>query len=141
MNPKQNKSFTPVSKALNVEKRRASFVVLEPQPEDYTTTDLHEDWYDEDAVTEGCYSFNRNLKKYNKSNIFHMVSTTGYSFIESYILPGDVTIGETFVKKGSWIATIEVEDSEQHNWIWEGIKDGSFNGLSIQCMAEEEPIE
>ena len=138
MKLKQTKSFIPLSKALNVEKRRASFVVLEPQDDDGSTTDLHGDWYDAEAVAEGCRSFNIHC---NKSNIFHMIDTQGFFFIESYIIPGDVTIGETFVKKGSWVATIEVQDEEQHNWIWEGIKDGSFNGLSVQCMAEEEPIE
>ena len=60
---------------------------------------------------------------------------------QSYILPSEATIGETKVKKGSWVATIEVEDSEQYDWIWEGIKDGTFNGLSIQCDAYEQPME
>lgn len=138
MKSKQSKSFIPVSKALNVEKRRASFVVLEPQPDDGTTSDGQLHWYDEEEVAEACRSFNVHC---NKANIFHMVDTQGFFFIESYIIPGAVTIGETFVKKGSWVATIEVKDEEQHEWIWEGIKDGSFNGLSIQCMAEEEPIE
>ena len=34
-----------VAKSLNEEKRRATFVVLEPQDDDGTTTDLHGDWY------------------------------------------------------------------------------------------------
>ena len=128
-----------VVKSLNEEKRRATFVVLEPQDEDGTTTDLHTHWYSDEDVAEGCYSFNKYCK--SKANIFHMIKTEGYQFIESYILPGDSTIGETQVKKGTWVATIEVPDERQHDWIWEGIKDGTFNGLSIQCDAYEIPME
>ena len=127
-----------VAKSLDVEKRRATFVVLEPQPEDSTTTDLHLHWYSEYEVAEGCYSFNKHCRK---ANLLHLIDTNGFQFIESYILPSEAIIGETKVKKGSWVATIEVEDNEQHDWIWEGIKDGTFNGLSIQCEANEYPME
>jgi hypothetical protein len=37
-----------IKKSANDEKRLATFVVLEPQSDDLTTTDLHEDWYDAD---------------------------------------------------------------------------------------------
>ena len=127
-----------VAKSLNEEKRRATFVVLEPQPEDGTTTDLHGDWYSEEDVAEACYSFNKHCRK---ANLLHMIDTNGIEFIESYVLPGESTIGETKVKKGSWVATIEIEDETQHDWIWEGIKDGTFDGLSVQCDAYEQPME
>ena len=32
-------------------------------------------------------------------------------------------------------------DMFKYDWIWEGIKDGTFNGLSIQCDAYEQPME
>ena len=127
-----------VAKSLDVEKRRATFVVLEPQNDDGTTTDLHGDWYSEEDVAEGCYSFNKHCRK---ANLLHLIDTNGFQFIESYILPGETTIGDTKVKKGTWVATIEVEDKREHDWIWEGIKDGTFNGLSVQCDAYESPME
>ena len=126
-----------VAKSLDEEKRRATFVVLEPQDDDGTTSDLHGDWYSESEVAEACYSFNRHCRK---ANLLHMIDTNGIEFIESYVLPGESTIGETKVKKGSWVATIEIEDETQHDWIWEGIKDGTFNGLSVQCDAYEHPM-
>lgn len=129
---------TSVAKSLDTEKRRATFVVLEPQDDDGMTSDLHLDWYDAEEIAEGCYSFNRHCRK---ANLLHMIDTTGFQFIESYILPDDAIIGNTRVKKGSWIATIEVEDQREHDWIWEGIKDGTFNGLSIQCDAYQSPME
>lgn len=133
------KTNTRVVKSLDVEKRRATFVVLEPQPDDGTTSDLHGDWYSEEDVAEACYSFNKYCK--SKANIFHMISTEGYQYIESYILPSEAKIGETPVIKGTWVATIEVVDQREHDWIWDGIKDGTFNGLSVQCDAYETPME
>ena len=128
----------PVSKAVNEEKRLATFVVLEPQPDDMTTTDLHLDWYDEDTIEKGCHSFNKNCYK---ANILHMIDTSGFEFVESYITKADMIIDQRFVKKGSWLATIHVSEEPEHEWIWEGIKDGTFNGLSIQCMAEASSID
>ena len=127
-----------VAKSLSIEKRRATFVVLEPQDEDGMTTDLHGDWYSEEEVAEACYSFNKFCRK---ANLLHLIDTNGFQFIESYILPTKATIGETEVKKGSWLQTIEVENEKQYDWIWDGIKDGTFNGLSVQCAAYEEPME
>ena len=121
-----------VAKALNEELQQVTYVAMKPG------VDLHGDWYSEEDIAEGCYSFNKHCRK---ANLLHLIDTNGFQFIESYILPSEATIGETKVKKGSWVATIEVEDSEQYDWIWEGIKDGTFNGLSIQCDAYEQPME
>jgi Putative phage serine protease XkdF len=120
------------------EKRLATFVVLEPQDADGTTTDLHLDWYSAEDIEEGCHSFNRYCRK---ANLMHMVDTDGYEFIESYITKADMQVEDTFIKKGSWVATIKVSEDEKHDWIWEGIKDGTFDGLSIQCMADVYKIE
>jgi hypothetical protein len=127
-----------VVKSVNTEKRLATFVVLEPQDDDYTTTDAHLDWYDEDTVEKACHSFNRSMKR---ANILHMVHTNGFEFIESYITKADMSIDGRFVRKGSWLATIYVSDEPEYEWIWEGIKDGTFNGLSIQCLGQVESIE
>ncbi len=128
----------PIAKAVNDEKRLATFVVLEPQPDDYTTSDLHLDWYDEDTIEKACHSFNKNCAR---ANILHMIHTNGFEFVESYITKGDMIVGDKFVKKGSWLATIHVAEEDEHEWIWNGIKNGTFNGLSIQCNAEVTSIE
>ena len=131
-------SLISKSSGANEEKRLATFVLLEPQDDDGTTSDLHLDWYSADDVEAGCHSFNRYCRK---ANLMHMVNTDGYEFIESYITKADMEIEGTFIKKGSWIATIHVSDDEKHEWIWKGIKDGTFDGLSIQCMADVFNIE
>lgn len=126
--------YVPIVKAVDEVKRLATFVVLEPQDEDMTTTDLHLDWYSEEEVEKACHSFNRYCMK---ANLLHMVETEAFEFIESYVTKSDMILGNTFVKKGSWLATCYFSDDE----VWQGVVDGTFNGLSIQCLATTEPIE
>lgn len=123
-----------ITKSLSEEKRLATFVVLEPQDADGTTNDLHLDWYDAETVEKACHNFNRTCRK---ANILHLMDTTGFEFIESYVTPSEMKIGDMVVKSGTWIATIYAEE----DWIWDGIKDGTFNGLSIQAWGEKEEIE
>jgi len=128
----------PIVKSLNEEKRLATFLVLEPQDEDLTTSDLHGDWYDADTVETACHDFNRFCRK---ANLFHLVDTTTFEFVESYITETEMNLGETFIKKGSWLAKIHVNDSESGNLVWESIKSGEFNGLSVQCEGFVSDIE
>ena len=132
-----NEKYSPVVKALNEEKRLATFLVLEPQDEDMTTSDLHGDWYDAQTVEDSCYNFNRNCMK---ANLFHMASTDAYEFVESFIQKTDCVLGNREIKKGSWLATIFVKETPLGDEIWKSIKNGSINGLSIQCTAISEDI-
>jgi Putative phage serine protease XkdF len=125
---------TGVIKSVDQEKRLATFVVLEPQDDDGLTTDAHGDTYTEDEVEKACHNFNRLC---GAANLFHAMPTTGYEFVESYISKADMVIGTEFIRKGTWLATIYVSE----DWIWEGIKDGTFDGLSIQCMGTVENLE
>lgn len=125
-----------ITKSLNDEKRLATFIVLEPQESDGSTSDLHGDWYDEEAILDACIEFNKSLNL-RKGKLYHMVDTEGYSFIESYVTLADMDLGSQVIKKGTWISTIYA----QADWIWEGIKDGTFDGLSVECMGIVEDIE
>ena len=135
---KQEIKTDKIVKSLNEEKRLATFLVLEPQDEDMTTNDLHLDWYDAEMVEKSCYNFNRYCMK---ANLLHAIPTNDIEFIESYITKADSTLGDKFVKKGSWLATIYVKETDVGNEVWEGIKSGRFNGLSIQAMGIVEDIE
>lgn len=127
-----------VTKAVNTEKRLATFVVLEPQDDDGTTNDLHGDWYDAKTVEESCMNFNRFCKK---ANLLHLMPTSAIEFVESYIQRADCTIDGKFIKKGTWLATIYVDQSPLGEDIWQGIKNGTFNGLSIQCLGKTEAMD
>lgn len=128
-----------LTKSLNEEKKLATFVVLEPQPEDGTTNDLHGDYYDEETILKACLDFNKNIHL-RKGKLLHIVETQGYSFVESYCTPAEMTIGNVVIKKGTWLQTIQVNPDEKFNWIWEGIKNGTFNGLSVECMGTTEDV-
>lgn len=129
---------SPIVKSLNEEKRLATFLVLEPQDDDLTTTDLHGSWYNAATVEDACHSFNRFCRK---ANLFHLVDTTSFEFVESYITEAEITIGEETIKKGSWLAKIYVTKSESGDLVWESIKSGEFNGLSVQCEGFVSDIE
>lgn len=129
---------SPIVKSLNEEKRFATFLILEPQDDDYTTTDLHGDWYDADTVEDACHSFNKFCRK---ANLFHLMDTEVFEFRESYITEAEITVGEEVIKKGSWLAKIYVNKSESGDLVWESIKSGEFNGLSVQCEGFVSDIE
>ena len=120
-----------IFKSLNEDKRLATFVVLEPQDDDGTTTDLHGDWYSAETVEDACYNFNMLCKK---ANLLHQIQTTVFEFVESYITQADMTVNGVHIKKGTWLATIKVQQSDFGDEIWEGIKSGDLNGLSVQCI-------
>lgn len=129
-----------ITKSVNEEKRLATFVVLEPQAESdvLETTDLHLQWYDEDMVEKACHNFNRFCRK---ANILHMIDTNAFEFIESYITKAEMKIADQVIKAGTWLATIYVKENSTGDWIWEGIKDGTFDGLSIQALGTVEDIK
>lgn len=128
-----------ITKSLNDEKRLATFVVLEPQDDDGMTTDLHGDYYDEETILDACLGFNKNIHL-RKGKLLHMVETEGYSFVESYVTLADMEVNGQVIKKGTWLQTIQVNPDEKFNWIWEGIKNGTFNGLSVECMGTTEDV-
>ena len=124
-----------INKSLDNERRLATFVVLEPQ-DISNVTDLHLDYYDEDTILDACIQFNKSLNN-RKGSLYHMVETQGYSFVESYVLPADIELDGRVIKKGTWLQTIYAEA----DWIWEGIKNGTFNGLSVECTGIVEDID
>lgn len=128
----------PVVKAMNEEKRVATFVVLEPQYEGNMTSDLHADWYDENEVYDAMMNFNRYCRK---ASLLHLMETEDVEFVESYCTQVDCILGDRFIKKGTWLASLYCPPgNEVADFVWEGIKKGTFTGLSIQCMAEVEQL-
>jgi hypothetical protein len=121
---------TSVKKSLNPELKQATFVVLEPD-----TVDAHGDIYDADEIRKAKESFNKNCMR---ANLLHLVNNTEtFEIIESYISPADMIINNQVVTKGSWLCSLQFKDDE----IWEGVKSGTFNGVSIGCTASVEYLE
>ena len=130
MRPK--KTNIPIIKQANEELKQATFLVLSPDE-----VDLHGDVYDANEVRKACHNFNTYCRK---ANLLHLFDTDTFSVVESYIAPVGMQMGDTIIKAGSWLAVIQVSESEDGVALWEGIKDGDFNGLSVQCTANTEDV-
>jgi hypothetical protein len=118
-----------VAKALNEELQQATFVVMVPNE-----PDLHGDITSEDEVRKACHNFN----KYSmQANLFHLAKTDTFEFAESFIAPVDMAIGDKFITKGTWLCTVQCLD----DGLWELIKSGEVNGVSIGALASVETLE
>ena len=123
------KSTIPITKAVDEELKQATFIVMVPDE-----VDLHGDITSESEVRKAMTNFNKYCMK---ANLFHLVETDSFEFCESYCCPTDFVLGDKFVKKGTWLATIQSLDDN----LWELIKSGEINGLSIGALASVESIE
>lgn len=123
------KSTIPITKAVDEELKQATFIVMVPDE-----VDLHGDITSEAEVRKAMTNFNKYCMK---ANLFHLVETDSFEFCESYCCPTDFVLGDKFVKKGTWLATIQSLDDN----LWELIKSGEINGLSIGALASVESIE
>lgn len=113
---------------MNEELMQALFVVLAPEVED-----LHGHIYSEDEIRKACHNYNVNCMV---TNLFHITDTDLFEVVESYIAPVDFMINDTAIIKGSWLVVVQVRDQE----LWDGIKSGEINGISISAMAQQTTI-
>jgi len=118
-----------VNKSTNEELMQATFVVMVPDE-----VDLHGDITSEEEVRKSCHNFNKFCMQ---PNLMHIRKTVSFEFAESYILPVDAEINGKEIKKGTWLCTIQCLDKA----VWELIKSGEINGVSIGAMAIVEDIE
>ena len=122
-------------KQINIKKSKdsklmqATFVVLAPDE-----VDAHGDTISEEEIRKACFNFNEFCS--SPANLFHMTPTAKYSFAESYVAPVDFQLDDKFIKKGTWLATIQVKDEA----LWELIESGDINGVSVGCPAIGETL-
>jgi len=119
----------PVVKALNEDLMQGLYVVLEPD-----AIDAHGDTYNATEVRKACENFNKAVVK---ANLFHMIDTTAFDIVESYISPVDMIFGEQVIKAGTWLAKLQFNDDD----LWQAVLDGKFSGVSIGAMASVEYLE
>lgn len=129
--PNHPEAEVAVVKSVDQMEKRAMFVVLEPSEDDGTTRDVHGDWYSVEEVAEACANFNVACRK---AGIDHAgILSNDQAIIEqSYTAPCDFTT-ETgvFIKKGTWLQWWKFEDEN----IWQGVLDGTYTGVSVECAA------
>ena len=112
-----------VAKATNEKLKQVTYIVMVPN-----STDLHGDYTDENEVRKAMQSFNTSPRR---TNLFHKVMTKSFDVIESYCAPVDFILGETEVKKGTWLMTFQIHDES----IWQAVESGEINGCSINALA------
>ena len=124
-----------VTKSLDNEQRRALFVVLEPD-----VVDLHGDTYSEVEVEKACRSFNNHC---NTANLFHQVETEDAHIEQSFITPAEFKLDNgVTIKKGTWLQWWHFpEGNSVSDNLWEGVKSGDFNGVSIGAKATVEEVK
>lgn len=131
---KESELQMEVTKAVDNEQRMALFVVLEPD-----TFDQHNDIYSEEEVWKACNNFNTHC---SKANLFHRVETEDMQFAQSFIAPSEFSLDDgRVIKKGTWLAWTYFPETENGEVLWKGVKEGKFNGLSIQARALVEELE
>ncbi len=118
-----------IAKAVDVEKRHFTAVVLRPNE-----VDLHGDIYDEEVVEKACHDYNELCRQ---GNIQHLIQTELATPIESYVAKSDFALGTGEVKAGDWVLTMKIKDDE----LWEMCKSGDFTGFSVGCMGTVEAID
>ena len=105
---------------------------MDPDDEHF---DLHGDTYTALEVEKACNNYNRHCMKANLAHMFMVEDDVAY-VAQSYTVPVDIQLDDTFIRKGSWLQTWQFTDDE----IWKGVKEGKWNGLSIQCLASVEEL-
>lgn len=123
-----------VTKALDEEDRKALFVVLAPD-----VVDLHGDTYTAVEVEKACDNYNAHC---NVAYLFHQVETEEAKAIQSFIAPSDFTLDNGVqVTKGTWLQWWKFPETETGEALWQGVKSGDINGVSIGAMANVEELE
>lgn len=118
-----------ITKSTNQELMQATFVVMVPDE-----VDLHGDITSEEEVRKACHNYNVNCRQ---ANLFHIAKTNSFDIVESYLAPVDMMLDDKFIKKGTWLCTVQCLDPK----LFDLIKSGEINGVSIGAMAKVEIIE
>lgn len=128
---KLEKKEVTVIKQMDTEKRLFTACVL--VPEEY---DSQGHIYSEEVVEKACHDYNEFCRGTDLQHMFVDVEKM-ITPVESWITPSDMKIGETGVKKGSWIMTARIDN----DLIWEECKKGTFTGWSVACKSLISEVE
>lgn len=95
-------------------------VVYEPM-----TEDSHENYMTEEEIQKAAYWFAKNGDKVDIQHSFEEMD--GATVVETFVAKSDMKIAGEEIKKGTWIMTVEVSDSD----IWEKIEKKDITGFSM----------
>lgn len=108
------------------DKRLVTCVVYEPD-----VKDTQGDYMTAEDIEKAAHDF---LSKYREGvDLQHDEKVVKVDVVESWITKSDSIIGGQDIKKGTWMATVRVND----DLIWKAIKDGSLTGFSMGGTAKK----
>lgn len=107
-------------------------IVYEPMVED-----TQGNYMTEEEITKAAYWFAKNGNQVDLQHCFEKCD--GAAVVESYVTKCDMEIEGETIKKGTWIMTMEISDSD----VWESIQKGDITGFSMGGMGvySEEDVE
>lgn len=111
------------------EKRLVYGIVLEPE-----TPDSQGDIYSAEEVEAAAHGFMANYQ--NVGSMHRVLVNDGAEVVESYIAPGDFSVGDQKVQAGTWILVVHV----MSDTLWQQVTTGELTGFSIGGYAERTPI-
>lgn len=120
------KRITKIMKT--AEERFVLGVVLEPE-----TKDSQGDIYSAEEVRRAAHEYMEKAGNLGKQH--SELANDKMKILETYITPGDFTLDDQQVKKGTWLMGIRVVD----DGLWSDVKKGSFTGFSIGGSAQRSP--
>lgn len=102
----------------------------------YSPNEIDEqgDWISAEEIEKAAHNF---LIDYRKIGINHRQIVKGCKVAECYITLTDMNIGDSFIKKGSWMMVTRVDNND----VWQDAKDGGFTGYSIGGTAHSSEQE
>ncbi len=123
------KTVTVTAKIIKTteEKQIVLGVVMEP-----FELDTDDNWTNIEEIEKTAHGW---MIKSQTMGLEHTFKTDEIVPVESFLAPQDMTIGEEFVKKGSWLMAVKVMDEK----LWGMVKSGEFTGFSIGAKARIDP--
>jgi DNA adenine methylase len=103
-------------------------IVLEPE-----VVDAQGDIYSAAEVRQAAHRF---MEEFGGLGLMHRLRVNDQvKVLESYLAPADLSLGESSVRKGTWLLAVRILADE----LWEQVKDGQLTGFSIGGSARSVP--
>lgn len=100
-------------------------VVYEPM-----TEDSQGDYMEEAEIVKAAYYFAKNGNKIDIQHSFEPFG--GATVVENWVAKADFKIGDEEIRKGTWLLTVEVTDTD----VWDKIEKGEITGFSMGGVGE-----
>ncbi len=103
-------------------------IVLEPE-----VVDGQGDIYSADEVERAAHRF---MEEFQGLGLMHKFRVNGdVKILESYVAPADFAVGDTAIKKGTWLLAVRILSDA----LWKDVQDGGLTGFSIGGSARRVP--